>query len=334
MMRSIAVQEESQIAEARREAVARAHDLGFGEEDSGRVAIVATELATNLLKHGKGGELLVSAFEDTTGDGVECLALDRGPGIANVDLSLRDGHSTAGSAGTGLGAIVRGAHLFDIYARLGTGTAILARLKKGRPPKARPPIGEARWGGINLPKRGEDACGDAWSVKAHARGYSLMVADGLGHGPFAAEASHAAVKAFHAEQTLSPGVTLERVHAALRKTRGAAVAIASLDLHSDAVIFAGIGNIAGVLITNLGARQMVSHNGTAGHVAKRMQEFTYPFKGVPLVILCSDGLGTRWSLDAYPALTLRHPTLIAGVLYRDFQRGRDDVTVIVARGIT
>ena len=330
-MRSIAVREESQVAEARRGAVAIAQSLGFGEEDAGRVAIVATELATNLIKHGTGGELLVGAFEDRTGHGVECLALDKVPGMADVAASLRDGHSTAGSAGTGLGAITRGSHVVDIYSRPGLGTAILVRLGQGRPARAKP-TPEPLSGAVNLPKRGEEACGDAWCIKSHASGFKLMVADGLGHGPIAAEAAHAAVRVFIADPSPAPGALLERMHAALRPTRGAAIAVADVDLGRGHVVFAGIGNIAGVVISGEESRRMVSHNGTVGHVAKRVQEFTYPFEGSPLVVMCSDGLGTSWTLDRYPGLRLRHPALIAGVLYRDFSRGRDDVTVLVGRG--
>ena len=76
---------------------------------------------------------------------------------------------------------------------------------------------------------------------------------------------------------------------------------------------------------------MVSHNGTVGHVTRKVQEFVYPWLPGALVIMHSDGLGTQWSLERYPGLALRDPALIAGVLYRDFQRGRDDVTVLVAR---
>lgn len=329
-MRAIAVRDESQVAEARRGAVAVARTMGFGEEDAGRVAVVATELATNLVKHGNGGELLVGAYDDRTGSGVECLALDKGRGMADVEASLRDGHSTAGSAGTGLGAVRRGSHAFDIYSRPASGTAILARLRQGRPSRSGPSP-EPVSGAVNLPKSGEEACGDGWCVRAHARGFKLMVADGLGHGPMAAEAAHAAARTFLAEHASAPGRILERMHLALRPTRGAAIAVADVDVGGGHVVFAGVGNVAGVLIADGAARRMVSHNGTVGHVARRIREFAYPFEGTPLVALCSDGLGTGWSLDAYPGLANRHPTLIAGVLYRDFNRGRDDVTVLVVR---
>lgn len=252
--------------------------------------------------------------------------------MADVNASLRDGHSTAGTAGGGLGAIMRGSHLLDIYSRPGLGTAILVRLRQGRPSPGGP-LDEALSGVVNVAKPGEEACGDAWCIQPHASGFKVMVADGLGLGLIAAEAAHAAVRAFLADHAQPPGEILGRMHDAIRPTRGAAVSVADLDIDRRTVVFAGIGNVTGTMITDAGVRRMVSLNGTVGHMTKRVQQFTYPFEGIPLVILCSDGLGTSWNLDAYPGLRLRHPTLIAGVLYRDFNRGRDDTTVLVARGV-
>lgn len=329
-MRLIPVRDETQIAEARRNAVGLAKELGFNEEDAGRLAIVVTELAGNLARHGNGGEILVGAYDDCTGSGVECLALDQGAGIGDVEASLRDGYSTAGSAGTGLGAVLRGAHFVDIYSQPGRGTAILARMQRGRP-SGRAPLPRLIAGAVILAKPGEEACGDAWCFRPHPAGYTAMVADGLGHGPLAAAAAHAAVRVFTADHAIPPATLLERMHAALQPTRGAAIAVADLDTDRGSVVFAGIGNIAGVLVEGVRSRRMVSHNGTVGHIAKRVQEFTYPFAEYPLLVLASDGLGTSWNLDAYPGLSQRHPTLVAGVLYRDFNRGRDDVTVFVVR---
>lgn len=329
-MQALPVHDVSQVAEARRGAAALAQRLGFTDEEAGRVAIVATELATNLVKHGRGGELLVGAFEDGSGEGVECLALDKGPGMADVDACLRDGYSTTGTAGTGLGAVARQSHLLDIYSRPGLGTAALARLRRGRP-AADAGTGPA-FGAVSVPKGGEAVCGDAWSARPHPDGLTLMVVDGLGHGPLAAEAAHAAGAVFAQHHERAPTEILERIHGALRATRGAAVSVARLDLARSRVHFAGIGNVAGTLLAGEAVRKMVSHNGTAGHAVKRIQEFTYDFAGAPLVLLCSDGLGTNWALDRYPGLARRHPSLVAGVLYRDFTRGRDDVTVLVGTG--
>ncbi len=304
---------------------------GFGEEDAGRVAIVATELATNLLKHAGGGVLLIGSYDDATSSGIECLALDKGPGMANVAVSTRDGHSTAGSSGTGLGAVVRGSQVADIYSAPGLGTAILARLAPGRPGRPKPSPSPS-YGAVTVAMPGEEACGDSWCKADGEARVTLMVADGLGHGPSAAEASHAAVQVFTKFSEQAPSEVLAAMHAAMRATRGAAVAIARVDHTAREIVFAGVGNIAATIVdAGQGMRRMVSNNGTIGHIAKHMRGFTYPIGDAMLVILASDGLATNWRLDAYPGLSLRHPSLIAGVLYRDFNRGRDDVTVLVCR---
>ena len=329
-MRAIDVGDASQVAEARRAAVAQAHALGFAEEATGRVAIVATELATNLIKHGGGGALLVGSFEDETGSGVECLALDRGDGM-DITASMRDGHSTAGSPGNGLGAVSRGADVMEVYSRPGAGTAILARLgPDGSRERRRGAV--PNHGVIAVPLAGEEVNGDSWRRAAWDGGWSALVADGLGHGPHAAEASQAAVRRFTGAEHESPSDLLAAMHALLRPTRGAAISIARVDLTTEEVEFAGVGNVAGALFLSDGTmRRMVCNNGTVGHIAKHMRPFTYSAAGAALLVMASDGLTSAWRLDGYPGLLDCHPTLIAGVLYRDFSRGRDDVTVLACR---
>lgn len=330
-MRALQLRDVSQVAEARRAAVSTAQALDFGEEDAGRVAIVATELATNLLRHGGGGVLLVGSYDDASGSGVECLALDKGPGMADVERSSRDGHSTAGSPGTGLGAVRRGSHATDIYSAPGLGTAVIARMAQGRPDRSRP-ASTPRHGAVAIPVPPEEVCGDSWCKAEDAARATLMVADGLGHGPSAAEASLAAAQTFMKLSGQPPSNILAAMHAAMRATRGAAVGIARVDRAVGEIVFAGVGNIAATLVdADQGLRRMVSNNGTIGHIARHMRSFTYPIGGCQLIVLASDGLGTNWRMDAYPGLIHHHPALIAGVLYRDFSRGRDDATVLVYR---
>jgi Stage II sporulation protein E (SpoIIE) len=159
----------------------------------------------------------------------------------------------------------------------------------------------------------------------------LMVADGLGHGPLAAQASLDAVRVFREHATRGPGEILERVHPALRATRGAAIGIAEVDFSGRSLRFAGVGNIAATIFANGTSRSTVSQNGTVGHTMRRIQEFDYPFPSGALLVMHSDGLATHWQLGRYAGLEARHPALIAAVLYRDFTRERDDVTVLAAR---
>ena len=328
-MISVAVNDESQVAEARQKSTAIAKQHGFNEVDVGRVALVATELATNLIKHARGGEILVGS--DETG-GINLLSLDKGRGMANVQACLADGYSSAGTAGHGLGAVIRQSTFIDIASWPGIGTAVLARIDLGRTRGARA-TRESGIGAVSVAKLGEDVCGDAWAVDQTEAATTLFVADGLGHGPNAAEAAVEAVRLFRHFRGHQVPTLLDYVHGGLRSTRGAAISIARYDPHSRQVIFGGIGNVAGVLASKNEFRRMVAMPGTAGYNVRKIQSFQYPFES-GLVVLCSDGVSTGWTLDRYPDLDAAHPTLIAAVLYRDFGRRRDDATVLVGKWVS
>lgn len=327
----LTVSESSQAGEARRAARTLAERLEFDETDAGKAAILAAELATNLVKHtGGGGHLLVRGVERNDVAGVELLAFDQGPGIHDINASFRDGYSTAGSPGTGLGALTRLASEWDLHTLPDIGTAVLARLWSREPgPRQDVPVEVS---GMRVPAPGETACGDTWSVRREERRLILMVADGLGHGSGAATASKAAADSFERTRTRPPVDMLDAMHHSLRTTRGAAAAIAELDYDSRKINFAGVGNISAFLLTSpTESRSFVSYPGTLGHQVRRMQEMKYDLPPTGLLVLHSDGVSARWALDRYPGLFTKDPALIAGVLWRDFGRGRDDATVVVAR---
>jgi anti-sigma regulatory factor (Ser/Thr protein kinase) len=324
------VEEPSQVGEARRRAAAIARALGFDETRVGHVSIVVTELATHLLKHAGGGELILRALQRADAPGLEVLSLDKGPGIWNVDESLRDGYSTSGSPGTGLGAVRRLSSLFDLYSTPGQGLAVLSRIAR-QPPPASPPAPLLEMGVVCLPVTTEEVCGDAWAVHQSPERALIMVADGLGHGLDAAAASAEATRIFEQYADRGPAEMIESMHAALRSTRGAAVAVAEVLWGQRIVRYAGVGNISGRIFSGEAVRNMVSHNGTVGLEARKIQEFTYPWPDDGLLVLHSDGLATHWNMDDYPGLRGRHPVLIAGVLFRDHHRARDDSAVVVVR---
>jgi hypothetical protein len=179
---------------------------------------------------------------------------------------------------------------------------------------------------------GEIVCGDSWSVVADGS-ITLLVADGLGHGQDAAEAAVEAVRLFHRFGGHQVPTLLDYIHGGLRSTRGAAVSIARFDPKSRKVAFAGVGNVGGALAAVGGdLRRMVSMPGTAGHNARKIQAFDYPFER-GLIVLTSDGISTGWTLGNYPNIQTVHPTLIAAILYRDFGRRRDDATVLVEKWV-
>jgi anti-sigma regulatory factor (Ser/Thr protein kinase) len=326
------VEESSRTAEARRAARRMALDLGMDESSAEHVAIVATEACTNLLKHASRGQILLQ----TTTEGseamplLELLAMDQGPGMENLEQCLQDGYSTGSSPGEGLGAIQRMSKQSDFYTAAGKGTVVLARWWRSQ--NGKKPTAERRIGALNVSKPGEDVCGDSWGLAQTDQGLTILMADGLGHGLEARLASSEAVRQLYENLDLPPKALLTLVHQALRSTRGAAVAIAQIDSVRGKLTFAGVGNIAARIYAGSEGRQnLVSLNGTAGHQCERIQEFSYSWPQDGLLVLHSDGLSTGTGLESYPGLAARDPALIAGVLYRDFCRGRDDATVVVIK---
>jgi anti-sigma regulatory factor (Ser/Thr protein kinase) len=329
----IIVDETTKVGEARRRTTWLAGQLGFDEAAQAKAALVVTEVATNLLKHGGGGELIIQGLDyDHQWEGLEIFALDSGRGINDLGQCLADGYSTAGSPGTGLGAINRLVDSLQIYTNPGMGTALWARINRTPQPKS-PHHLTLELGVVRRAAPGEQLCGDGWAtIERNGRAFVLMV-DGLGHGPAAATAAAEAVRVFRGHQASEPHQILESVHLALRGTRGAALAIARLDPVRGEVRYAGVGNISGVILdTTTGAStSMVSHNGTVGYTIRKIHTYDYPWTNDSLLLMHSDGVATQWSLDRYSGLCQRHASLIAGVLFRDYKRPRDDITVLAAR---
>lgn len=326
----INLKDSTQTGNARRQAVALADSLTFEELPLGQLGIVVTEAARNIEAHAEEGEIILSPWRHGGNAGIDVLALDKGRGIENIAVSMKDGYSTAGTPGNGLGAMARLAGVFQIYSAGGTGTAVFARIfaKANQVESVTEPYD---LGAICLPIAGETQCGDAWEFYRSTDRSLYIVADGLGHGPVAAEASQEAIRVFRAYVEHSPDRILSEVHCALGKTRGAAVSVAEI-LHDRHVMnYAGAGNIVAAICTRGKTRSLVSMNGTVGHSIGRIQQFSYPWEKDSSLIMHSDGLGTRWNLENYPGLASRHPALLAGVLFRDFARKRDDATILVSR---
>jgi anti-sigma regulatory factor (Ser/Thr protein kinase) len=325
----IRVTDPTHAGEARRHAALYAENANLGERECGALAIAVTEMTTNLVKHAGNGTIVVDAIARNGSSGVRILGLDKGPGIQNLTAALRDGYSTAGTAGNGLGAIKRLSSAFDIYTAPGVGTAILAEFWPQT--KGSENLSPLDIGVVSVPIKGEDVCGDGWGVRKTADSIMLMVVDGLGHGILASDAAREAERIFAVTRSESPTLILQDSHDALKKTRGAAMAIASLHFERRLISFAGVGNIGSSVVTPSTSRGMASHNGTVGHQLHRVQEFTFPWNAENLLVMHSDGLKSSWDLKPYPGIWSRHPALIAGMLYRDFSRERDDVTVLVAK---
>jgi anti-sigma regulatory factor (Ser/Thr protein kinase) len=326
---SVRVDDASAPGRARRLAGALATELGFPETHVAGIEIAVTELGTNLHKHAREGVLFARSVRAVEEAAVEIVAIDSGPGMANVEDAMRDGRSTAGTLGVGLGAVRRLADACSMVSEPGAGTIVTARFhrRRGTPDELR---GEHA-AGITRPIDGEDVCGDSYAVCEEDGLLRLMMCDGSGHGPLAASASLAAVRAFRDDRTGGPGEILGRIHTAMRRTRGGAVAVADVDLVRRTVRFAGAGNIAASVVADGRKQGMVSIPGIAGYQVRTIKTFDYPLPEGAAVVLHSDGLTERWSPADRGSLFSRDPLLIAAALLRDAGVRKDDAGVLVAK---
>jgi anti-sigma regulatory factor (Ser/Thr protein kinase) len=315
----IPVQDPSQVSVVRRAAGDLSRTIGLDEQRISAVNIVAVELANNLLQHAVHGEIYLQHLRQT---GVlDIAAVDHGVGMANVDICLTDGFSTGSTPGLGLGAVRRFAKRFDAYSVPGRSTVVAARMAETNP--------FPNFSVVSTAIHGETFSGDGWDVSED--GSTFLVVDGLGHGLLASDAAKAAIAVFRTSQNLSLIATLDRMHAGLRATRGAAVAIARVDSGTRTIHFAGVGNINCMLQSGNTTRSFVSHNGTVGHQMRRTQEFQIPYQAGDSLLMHSDGLTTH-SKGGIPATLMQHsPALIAPFLYSEQRRGRDDATILVVR---
>jgi anti-sigma regulatory factor (Ser/Thr protein kinase) len=324
-MRWIGVEEASAASSCRSAAVALAARAGLPRARSDQLALAVTEAASNLHRHARDGSLMLRPGDGRGGQGIELVTIDSGPGVADVDAAMRDGHSTAGTLGIGLGAIRRLADSCELYSAPGHGTSLVARFLAASSGTGSYP--QPRYAGLIRPITGEAECGDGFAAFVSDGTVTGVLCDGLGHGPLAAEATREAIAAVLADPQGEPAALLERVHRRLGHTRGGAVAI--VQLSGQHARFAGLGNVAGWIL-HAGRRDaMLSVPGIGGHRARTIRQFEYPVAAGAAVVLHSDGLTSRWDAGALPGLEARDPLVIAATLLATAGIHRDDAGILV-----
>jgi len=321
-LRWLRVEDASAAGACRGAALALASRLEFPAARADQVALAVTEAATNLHKHASQGAMLLRIGRDSGKPGIEMVTIDAGPGF-DQGRALRDGHSTSGSLGIGLGAIGRLADSFELYSTPGHGTAQVARFW------AEPPAVVVRYAGLVRPITGETECGDVFGVAAGDGLLTGVLCDGLGHGPLAAAAAMEAVTAILEEPAAEPAVLLERAHRRMRHTRGGAVGV--VQVAGPVVLFGGLGNIAAVILANGTRKSMLSVPGIAGHQAGTIRQFEYTAPPGAAVILHSDGVSSRWEPRALPGLGASDPLVAAAALLAEAGTRRDDAGVLVLK---
>ncbi|MDT0379269.1 SpoIIE family protein phosphatase [Streptomyces sp. DSM 42041] len=286
---------------------------------------VASELASNLDKHAVDGVVYLQPVPGVPG--LEILAADRGPGMAELARCLSDGYTTTGTLGTGLGAVQRISGGFLVRTEPGEGTVAAARIT---PPDTSPAA--RRTGMVRLPAEGEEFCGDGCAVAGETGAPTALVVDGLGHGEPAALAAHTALRAFEglADRTLPEIV--QGLHRSLRHTRGAAVGL--LRLHEGRAEYCGVGNIRlCVLSPREEHRRMDGRPGVVGWNLPTPQVRSVPLRTGQVAVLYSDGIASRWSHAPSPFLLRLPPELLPAALAHRHRKYRDDATALSMEGL-
>jgi anti-sigma regulatory factor (Ser/Thr protein kinase) len=322
-VRWLRVEDPSAAAACRGAALALARRLQFPEGRSDQLVLAVTEAATNLHKHAGQGLMLLRIARGNGKPGIEMVTIDAGPGLHDTSAALRDGHSTSGSLGIGLGAIQRLADFYDLFSAPGRGTALVARFWP-EPRAADPP-----YAGLVRPITGETECGDVFGAAETDSGLTGVLCDGLGHGPLAASAAMEAALAVLDDPEAEPAVLVERAHRRMTHTRGGAIGVVRVT--GPVVLFAGLGNITAVILAGGARKGMLSVPGIAGHQARSIRQFEYSAPPGAAVIMHSDGISARWDAAALPGLNSRDPLVIAAALLAQAGSHRDDAGVLVLR---
>ncbi len=310
-----------------------ATNAGFTAARTGEIDIIVAEIASNLIKHAGGGEILARIVPgDNDNVALELISIDSGPGMADPSKMMEDGMSTANTLGQGFGAIKRLSDTFQVYSLKDWGTVVLARVYKKELPHftKKKPAAEIR--SIVVAKPGETVSGDGdyWNLGTNT--LKIFLGDGLGHGPDAHLAVQKAIEAVKTCTSDVPSEILRYIHADVKKTRGLVGTAVVYNFKERVWRICGVGNIATRMQQSMSVKNHMSYNGVLGmNVPNTLKEQDTVNERGQVLILCSDGIKTRWDLVKHIGIMKYDLTILAAVIYKDFGRKTDDMSVIACR---
>jgi len=317
----------SYFAILKKEIHALALSAGFNEKKLAEIDIIVAEIVSNLAKHTTGGEVFAKLIELKKIQGLEIIAVDKGPGMSDVKTMMQDGTSTKNTLGQGLGSIKRLSDECHIYSQKGWGTILLARIYNEEVPYARKKNAfDVR--SFLLPKPGETECGDGFYCKQTKDYVKLMLGDGLGHGKEAALAVNKGIEACRLCYEESPVENLRFIHQAVKKTRGMVATVAIFHIKEKKWSICGVGNISARIIGNSTGKNHTPYNGIVGlNMPKTMSDQHLEYEAGQLMIMCSDGIKSKWDLARLPGILRHDLSLLNAALFKDFARNTDDVSI-------
>ncbi len=339
---SLLIENESDIGICRRKSVSHAKQMGFDEVKTGEVAIMVTELVTNVLKHGGGkGKILVCEVKTSDGQkAIEVWCCDIGVGIPDLEKALKDGYSEQVSLGIGLGSIRRFSDIFEINPKnipdlngnhiSGFETySNCIRTLKWLPSKKW--LGSNRAvsvGAVSRPKPGETLNGDCYVVNHLSPEKTVAaVIDGLGHGKEAHLASQLAKEQILLKAEQPVNNILNHVHAAIRGTRGVVAGIFRIDTAQNRLYYSGIGNIEAFIYSKGEKRTLLSYGGIIGHNMRTPRVTEFDFFPGDFVCLYSDGITSRWRFEEMN--WENHPQTNTEQVINNYSRNNDDATILI-----
>jgi anti-sigma regulatory factor (Ser/Thr protein kinase) len=307
-------------------------ELGFSEQKTAELDIVVSEMTSNLHKYANDGEILMGAFAEDENPYIEVICIDNGPGMADPFKMMKDGFSTTNSMGHGLGSINRLSDKFDIYTQKGWGTIILSRIYKNPVTRKLTRATGVDIKALVVAKPGEQHSGDGFYYKYEGGKFKMLVADGLGHGIEANYAVNQAAETFKNYTGSSPVEVLRIMHHDIRKTRGIVGTAVVFDFESNKWQIAGIGNIAVKMLGASNMKSYIAYNGIIGHnIPNTMNDQEHSWNDYYQIVLCSDGIRSRWDVSKYPGIFKCDLSVTAAAIYKDFARRTDDMSVIVGK---
>jgi anti-sigma regulatory factor (Ser/Thr protein kinase) len=303
---------------------------GFDARRIAEMDIVIAEMTSNLYKYANDGELLIGHFNYQQEEYLEIICIDNGPGVSEPGRMLSDGFSTTNTLGHGLGSIKRLSDSFDIYSQKGWGTIVLSRIYKETPKKKDRKA--TTFNAVVVAKPGETVSGDGSYFKNSENLLKFIIADGLGHGKDANIAVNEAVASFKICPYDSPCDIIRYLHQDVRKTRGLVATIVVIDIEKTTISIAGVGNISAKLIGPVLSKTHLAYNGIIGHnIPNTMNDQVLSFSEYNQLILCSDGMRSRWDLSKHPGINRCDPSILAAAIYKDFGRQTDDMSAVIIK---
>lgn len=321
-----------QVKQAASVARTFAGTIGFSATECDEIALVVTELGSNLVRHASGGRIQLSRIEAPDRVGILVESEDSGPGIVDLERALTDGFSTAGSLGFGLGTVNRLMDDLNVYPGSPRGLHLISR-RWIRPQRRDARLDDLQFGVATRAYRYLAENGDAFVIAQWGRYALAGVIDGLGHGPFAQRAAQTA-RLYIEQHFDQPLDSLFRgVQRACRATRGVVMALVRFDLAQNRFTVASVGNIEVRLFGSTEHFSLIVRRGVIGLNAPNPVLLEHPWNPNCILVLHSDGLRTHWNLKDYPELARAAPDAIAQKLLQSLGKLEDDATVVVAASV-